>query len=138
MMNTTPALPEVTRPTLPATSSARISSRPAQSEFRTESNPPAQPVNFPLSVPSDSPPVAAPPVAGGELPEIDGIQWEHKTDDSIEAWHRPEVKRNRAGKTYLGRLGVRRQAELFAMSPADRQRTVAEWIAEKRAAKGIE
>lgn len=138
MMNTSPALPEATRPALPAASSARIETRSQSAPFTPEVNPPAQSVKKADSLPSDNPPVAAPPVAGAELPEIDGIQWEHKTDGSIEAWHSPEVKRNRAGKTYLGRLGVRRLAELFAIEEGDRAAQVAAWICEKRKAKGIE
>ena len=129
--------PEVIRPTLPATSSARIETRSQSAPFTPAANPPAQGVKKADSLPSDNPPVAAPPVAGVELPVIAGIQWEHKADGSIEAWHSPEVKRNRAGKTYLGRLGVRRLAELLAMSDTDRAQTVGDWVAEKRAAKGI-
>jgi len=74
------------------------------------------------------------------MPKLNGIQWEpKKTDGSIEAWHTPETgKRNRAGKTYLGRLGKRRLAEWRSKPPEQFHELVCEWIAQKRAEKGIE
>lgn len=88
-------------------------------------NPPAQPGNNP-------------PVAGRELPDVEGIQYEHKKDGSIEAWHTPvNGIRNRKGKTYLGRIGKRLMASWQELPPPEFQSAVTAWIAEKRAAANI-
>lgn len=88
------------------------------------------------SLPSGSGSKTYPPVADG-LPKLDGVQWEHKDDGSIEAWHAPDGARKRAGKTYLGRVGKRLLAKWQA-EPSDKlPEIVAAWIAEKRARKSI-
>lgn len=65
------------------------------------------------------------------------LQWEHKNDGSIEAWHAPDGARKRTDKTYLGRIGKRRFAEWLAEPSDKRPAIIAEWIAEKRRQKGI-
>lgn len=88
------------------------------------------------NVPSGSGPKNRPPVAEG-LPIITRVQWEPKSDGSIEAWHAPEGSRKRAEKTYLGRVGKRLLAQ-WKTEPSDNiPAIVAEWISEKRSRKGL-
>ncbi len=138
------------RPVRSATrTSASMTTRAGRSELRP-ANPPAQPSDQNDKKPISNPPTrrktyppvavepAPPPVAGRELPEIAGIQYERKNDGSIEAWHTPEAgKRNRAGKVYLGRIGKRLLTAWSKLSPDDARAAVVAWIAEKRAAKRI-
>lgn len=58
-------------------------------------------------------------------------------DGGLEAWHTPEGVKHRKGKTYLGRVGVRRQREWEKLSPDIRGGIVEDWIRGKRAEKGI-
>lgn len=109
--------------TLPAESSARIASEPNAPRLKV--------------LPSGSGSETYPPVAEG-LPELTGIQWEHKRDGSIEAWHAPDGARKRAEKTYLGRIGKRRLAGWLAEPSDKRPAIVTEWIATKRKAKKIQ
>lgn len=138
-------LPEVTRPTLPATSSARMTTEPSGAVLDSLSvtlarlgaanpitHPPAQTVNPPEAVPTDTP-----PEAGKELPAISGIQWERKKDGALEAWHSPDGNRNRAGKTYIGRIGKRQLVEWEREDAATFRQLLVAWVAEKKAAKGI-
>ena len=77
----------------------------------------------------------------GQMPVIAGIQWENKTVrgkfTGIEAWHSPDGARNRAGKTYLGKIGKRQLAEWSVLPPAEFSQMVAAWVELKRTAKGI-
>lgn len=98
-------------------------------------NPPAQPEiptggGYPDES-TDNPPEA------GNLPILDGVQWERKRDGALEAWHSPDGKRNRAGKTYIGRIGKRQLASWEAKPPAQFRALISEWISEKRMKKGI-
>ena len=117
-------------PLTPTRKSARITTDSLAPRLKvppSDSNP---------DLPSGSGSETYPPVAEG-LPELTGIQWEHKNDGSIEAWHAPDGARKRAEKTYLGRIGKRRFAEWLAESSDKLPAIIAEWIAEKRRQKGI-
>jgi len=73
----------------------------------------------------------------GQMPIIDGIQWETKKF-GVEAWHTPEVgKRGRAGKTYLGKIGKRQLSDWSKLPPAEFSQMVGAWIELKRTAKGV-
>jgi hypothetical protein len=69
--------------------------------------------------------------------EVPNLVWEWKTDGSVEAWHSPRPKAPRKERTYLGRLGVRKLAQLERLPEAERLATVAQWVADRRAEKGI-
>lgn len=111
---------------------------PARNSARlTTTEPPRLKVQSSGSLPTGSGSEKPSPVAGC-LPKLDSVQWEHKDDGSIEAWHAPEGSRKRASKTYLGRVGKRLLAK-WQSEPSDKlPAIVADWIAEKRAAKKIE
>jgi hypothetical protein len=90
-----------------------------------------------ITLPAESSARIASEPSAPRLKVLPSIQWEHKRDGSIEAWHAPEGARKRAEKTYLGRIGKRRLAGWLA-EPSDKlPAIVAEWIATKRAEKGI-
>ena len=111
---------------------------PARKSARVSTEKPAPPLRVEPSdqLPSGSGSQNAPPVAGG-LPIITNVQWEPKSDGSIEAWHAPEGSRKRSEKTYLGRVGKRLLAKWKA-EPSDKLPIIVEkWIAEKRTGKGI-
>lgn len=77
----------------------------------------------------------------GQMPVIDGIQWENKFNrgnfTGVEAWHSPTGARNRAGKTYLGKLGKRQLAAWSKLPPAEFEQAAIAWIELKRLAKGV-
>jgi len=73
----------------------------------------------------------------GELPKVLYIAWDYKKDGSVEAWHSPEGIKTRAGRTYIGRIGVRAREEWSQLSPAELSAATDQWVAEKRAAKGL-
>ncbi len=66
-----------------------------------------------------------------------GLVWEWKADGSVEAWHSPRPKAPRKERTYLGRLGVRKLAQLQRLPEAEQLATIAAWVADRRAEKGI-
>jgi hypothetical protein len=81
-----------------------------------------------------------PPDAGDEcpLPTLPLLVWEQDRDGGWEAWHAPDGKRTpRKLKTYLGRWGKRKLAELARVPESERLDTVAEWVAERRREKGL-
>ena len=88
-----------------------------------------------ISTPEKAP--KQPPGSGQNLPELRQVSWERDRDGAIEAWHTPPGVTHRNGKTYLGRLGKRRLAELDKLPTDDRRQVVADWIREKRTGKGI-
>lgn len=73
----------------------------------------------------------------GQLPELENVQWEKTNKGGIEAWHVPLGVTARKGKTYLGFLGKRRLTELFQLSDQEVVEMLTDWIAGKRAEKGI-
>ena len=91
-----------------------------------------------------NPPVAGtpnnPPVAGSDcpLPDVPGIAWELDRDGGWECYHAPEGRRApRRTKKYLGRVGKRQLAKWAALPESERLATVAQWIADRRAGKGL-
>lgn len=88
---------------------------------------------------SDNSPAHSP--EAGQMPVIDGIQWESKFNHGnftgVEAWHSPTGARNRAGKTYLGKLGKRQLAAWSKLPPDEFRQAAIAWIELKRLAKGI-
>lgn len=75
--------------------------------------------------------------SGYELPELVNVQWEANKKGGWEAWHVPEGAFHRKDKTYLGHVGKRQLAAWSKLSPDDARAAVIDWIAEKRATKGI-
>jgi hypothetical protein len=80
---------------------------------------------------------AKPPSGSGSLPEMAGVQWEWKSDGAVEAWHTPRPKAPRKDRIYLGRVGVRKLAEWQRLPASERLATVAAWVADRRAGKGL-
>lgn len=76
--------------------------------------------------------------AGTNLPKFKNLQWELNRRGGWEAWHAPDGATERIYKTYLGYLGKRKLAVWFRDYSGDELRAVLEqWIAERRAEKGI-
>ena len=78
--------------------------------------------------PPDAGSQSNPPDAGADcpLPAFSSLVWEQDRDGGWEAWHAPEGKRTpRRSKTYLGRVGKRKLAELERLPAAERVATVA-------------
>lgn len=73
--------------------------------------------------------------SGYVLPELPNIQWELHKKGGYEAWHVPPGALHRKEKTYLGYVG-KKQLSAWEHLEASRQ-AIIEWVAEKRAAKGI-
>lgn len=100
------------------------------------------PVPFPVRTFAENvlPPLNDVPVAGNgcPLPSVEGIAWELNRRGGWEAWEAPEGESGpRKSKTYLGYFGKRELAKWEQQPEAQRAATVAAWIAEKRAKKGL-
>ena len=76
--------------------------------------------------------------SGFDLPVVEFLQWEENTKGGFEAWHCPHGAFSRKDKTYIGHVGKRQLAAWSKLSPDELAQVVSEWIATKRAAKGIE
>lgn len=119
-------------------SSASVSTRAGRSELRP-AKPPTITTKETVMPPVEKPPIEPPinpPVPEG-MPEMDRIRWESKQDGAVEAWFSPNGTQSRAEKTYLGRLGKKKLAELRKLPSAEFSQAVAAWIAEKMTAKGL-
>lgn len=73
-----------------------------------------------------------------DLGDFPNVKWEpNRKSGGSEAWHNPDGARNRSHRTYLGYLNPAQVAELRSLEPGARRQAIAEWIAERRAKKGI-
>ena len=92
------------------------------------------------SNPPDAGLAVYPPDAGDDcpLPVLPALVWEQDRDGGWEAWHAPEGRRTpRRLKTYLGRMGKRKLAGLLALPDEERRAVVEQWVADRRAEKGL-
>ena len=78
-------------------------------------------------------------VAGCPLPALEKIQWESKSDrPGWYAWHAPfGTDAPRKTKTYLGYANKGKLAEWLKLPINERRPVVMEWVADRRAEKGI-
>jgi hypothetical protein len=75
---------------------------------------------------------------GCPLPPFENLQWEANAAGGWEAWHAPDgANAPRKSKTYLGYFGKRKLAEWERLPVSERLATVAAWVADRRAEKGI-
>lgn len=128
-----PDKPVTDCPPLPVASSARIASEPSAPKFKTEGLPNHK------EKPSGSGYSQKPSGSGFDLPAIENLQWESNKFGGWEAWHCPPGAIHRKDKTYLCHLGKRLRGKLEReKSPEEFRAYLVEWIATKRAEKGIE
>ncbi len=75
--------------------------------------------------------------SGYDLPTLENLQWEGNDFGGFEAWHSPPGAVHRREKTYLGYLGKRQLAKWGREPPEQFRALVCEWVAQKRAEKGL-
>jgi hypothetical protein len=75
---------------------------------------------------------------GFNLPKIRSVDFERNKYGSFEVWHVPPGTVYRKDKTYLGYVGKKLLEVWEGLPDAGRQKAVEDWIAEKRAKKGID
>ena len=76
---------------------------------------------------------------GSGLPNIHHVQFEQRTDrPGLSVWYAPEGNNAaRKTKTYLGYVGKRLLAEWQVLPNAQREQTIRQWVADRRAGKGV-
>ena len=76
--------------------------------------------------------------SGSNLVDAPDVEWEWNSSGGLEAWHVPPGATSRKDKTYIGYAKQKLLAEWGSLDPEARQKAVEDWVAAKRAKKGIQ